>query len=486
MSVFMSPPTKYLCIAVNCSSRFHAFSKLIASLKTSCERSVGTRYQHWLFVLRANDRGVIETTCARSYSTCNCSLEDQTSELIMIILMLKKPSLDKNLLKNYRPISNLPFLSKILEKVVLHKLLSHLQENNLSNPFQSAYRSGCSTETVLLRIVNDILSALDNDNISVLLLLDLSAAFDTLDHQILLSRLNSVFGIQSTALQWFHSYLSDRYQSTSVNNSSSSPSQLMFGVPQGSVLGPILFVLYTAPLSDIIANHSVNHQLFADDTQLQKSSPLNEVTNLTKELNACTDNIKTWMTENQLKLNDDKTEALLFPFSSSLKPSTVPLPDSITLGSHNIPFSNSARNLGFILDSKLFTKKHIIKICQTAYFELKRISSIRRFLTEDATKTLVTSYILSRLDYCNCLLMGTPNSVIQPLQKIQNFAARLVLLAPRHHHATPLLEKLHWLPISERIKYKVACMCFSAINGSGPAYLSDGGGDSSVVRAPDS
>ena len=117
------------------------------------------------------------------------------------------------------------------------------------------------------------------------------------------------------------------------------------GVPQVSVLGPILFFLYTTPLSDIIASHSVNHQLFADDTQLQKSVPLSELTNLTKELNACTDDIKTWMTENQLKLNDDKTEALLFPaFSSSLKPSTVSLPDSITLGSHNIPFSDSARN----------------------------------------------------------------------------------------------------------------------------------------------
>ena len=127
------------------------------------------------------------------------------------------------------------------------------------------------------------------------------------------------------------------------------------------------------------------------------------------------------MTENQLKLNDDKTEALLFPFSSSLKLSTVSLPDSITLGSHNIPFSDSARNLGFILDSKLSIKKHVIKICQTAYFELKRVSSIRRFLTEDASKTLVTSYFLSRLDYCNCLFMGTPNSVIQPVQKILNF-----------------------------------------------------------------
>ena len=178
------------------------------------------------------------------------------------------------------------------------------------------------------------------------------------------------------------------------------------------------------------------------------------------------------MTENQLKLNDDKIEALLFPFSSSLRPSIGSLPDSITLGSHNIPFSDSARNLGFILDSKLSMKRHVIKICQTAYFELKRISSIRRFLTEDAAKTLVTSYILSRLDYCNCLLMGIPNSVFQPLQKIQNFAARLVLLAPRHQHSAPLLKKLHWLPILECIKYKVACMYFNAINGSGPAYLS--------------
>ena len=189
----------------------------------------------------------------------------------------------------------------------------------------------------------------------------------------------------------------------------------MYGVPQGSVLGAILFVLYITPLSDIIANHSVNHQLFADDIQLQKSTPLSEVTNLTKELNACTDDIKTRMTENQLKLNDDQTEALFFPFSYSLKPSTVSLPYSITLGSHKIPFSDSARNLGFILDSKLSMKKHVIKICQTAYFELKRIISIRGSLTEDATRTLVTSYILSRLDYCNCLLMGTPNSVIQPL-----------------------------------------------------------------------
>ena len=111
--------------------------------------------------------------------------------------------------------------------------------------------------------------------------------------------------------------------------------------------------------------------------------------------------------------------------------------DKVVTAVVSVDASDSARSLGFILDSKLSVKEHIIKICQTAYFELKRISSIHRFLTEDAAKTLVTSCILSRLDYCNCLLMGTRNSVIQPLQKIQNFAARLVLLTPHHHYFSP-------------------------------------------------
>ena len=139
------------------------------------------------------------------------------------------------------------------------------------------------------------------------------------------------------------------------------------------------------------------------------------------------------MAENQLKLNDCKT-ALLFPFSSSLKPSTVSRPDSVTLG--NIPFSDSASNLGVILDSNLSTKKHVIKVVKLLISSLKALIQSAGF-----SLTLVTSHILSRLDYCNCLLMGTPNSVIQPLQKIHNFAARLVLLTPRHHHSTPLLEK---------------------------------------------
>ena len=244
----------------------------------------------------------------------------------------------------------------------------------------------------------------------------------------------------------------------------------MFGVPQGSILGPVLFVLYTTLLSDIIANHSVNHQLFADNTQLQKSTPPNDVQSLTHGLKSCTDDIKAWMCNNQLKLNEDKTEAILF--STPSLSSYHCLPSSIMVGTHEILFSDKVRSLGFILDSNLTVKQHVIKICQTAYYELKRISSIRRYLTEDAAKQLVTSCVLSRLDYCNSLLMGTPNSVIQPMQKVQNTAARLILRAPHHQNFTPLVQQLHWLPVSEQTKYKTACLSYNEITGSAPSYLS--------------
>ena len=177
---------------------------------------------------------------------------------------------------------------------------------------------------------------MDEDKISVLL--DLSAAFDTIDHQILLSRLETVFGIRSTALQWFRSYLLDRNQCIVVNNSASSSSPVMFGVPQGSVLGPVLFVLYTIPLSDIIANHLVNHQLFADDTQLQKSTTPNNVQSLPHDLQSCTDDIKAWMCNNQFKLKEDKTEAILFSTPLS---SCHCLSSSIMVGTREILFSDS-------------------------------------------------------------------------------------------------------------------------------------------------
>ena len=377
--------------------------------------------------------------------------------------------MDPNNLKNYRPISNLPFLSKLLEKTVLCQLQDHLKSNDLYSPFQSAYRTGHSTETALTHVTNDLLAKMDDGKISMVVLLDLSAAFDTIDHEILLARLQSYFGVDGTALAWLRSYITGRMQFVSVLGYDSEPVPLSFGVPQGSVLGPVLFIMYTKPLSDLIAKHPVKHQSFADDTQLNTSFDSCNIDSAIEIIQHCTNDIQSWMVQNKLQLNEGKTEALLVSTSTSDKD----LPTSIQIGSSVVPFVKSVRNLGVILDRRLSMKEHINKVCQMAYWELRRISSIRQYLTEDAAKTLVVSLVLSRLDYGNCLLAGVPECLLHKLKKIQNASARLILKSSRQEHTKPLLKSLHWLPISDRITYKLSCMCYNSVTASTPQYLAD-------------
>ena len=183
--------------------------------------------------------------------------------------ILKKSSLDKKVFKNYRPVSNLNFISKILERVVAVKLQTHLDEAGLMTAIQSAHRKHHSTESALLNIHNDILLNMAKGSLTALTLLDLSAAFDTIDHTILLDRLNVYYGISELALGWFKSYLSGMTHSLKVGSTLSHPAALQCGVPQAPVLGPILFSLYTNPISSIIHSHSsINYHFYADDTQL--------------------------------------------------------------------------------------------------------------------------------------------------------------------------------------------------------------------------
>ena len=172
----------------------------------------------------------------------------------------KTSSLDKEIFKNYRPVSNLNFISKILERVVAVQLQTHLDEAGLMTPFQSVYRKHHSTESAHLNIHNDILLNMAKGSLTVLTLLDLSTMFNTIDHTILLDRLNLYYGISELALGWFKSYLSGRTHSVKVGCTLSHPAALQYGVPQGSVLGPILFSLYTNLISSIIHSHSsINH-----------------------------------------------------------------------------------------------------------------------------------------------------------------------------------------------------------------------------------
>ena len=385
--------------------------------------------------------------------------------------LLKKLSLDPEIFKNFRPVSNLSFLSKIIEKVVANRLIKHLRENGLQDLLQSAYKPGHSTESALLKVQNDILTALDNKSGVFLALIDLSAAFDTVDHQILLSFLKDTIGIENSALDWFASYLDGRTQRISIDKELSDLTELLFGVPQGSVLGPLKFCVYTLPIGAIIKSHGLSYHIYADDTQVYMSFDIKQPHDALAKLNACLSDIRSWMIKNRLKINDDKTEFLIIgsPHTHSKLDGNLKL----SVGNATIKPSVSARNLGVQFNSQMSMENQVTNICKSTHYHLRNIGAIRNVLTDDTAAQLVHSLISSRLDYCNSLLIGLPDAQLRRLQKIQNHAARMVSRTRKFDHIQPVLQKLHWLPVRARINFKVDLLTYKALNGQAPEYIRD-------------
>ena len=221
--------------------------------------------------------------------------------------LLKKSGLDATNVRSYRPISNLSVVSKLLERLVAQQLIDYLKTADLLPQYQSAYRPFHSTETAVLHVLSEILTAVDRGDVAALILLDLSAAFDTVDHDILLRRLQYSYGVNRSANRWFRSYLYGRTQNVRLGSITSSIIHLICCVPQGSVLGPILFVLYTADLVRLVERHSLQVHLYADDTQVFGYCPPRDVNAMQAPLTACLDDVALWMRSNRLQLNTDKT-----------------------------------------------------------------------------------------------------------------------------------------------------------------------------------
>ena len=393
----------------------------------------------------------------------------------LVTPLLKKDDLDPEVLKNYRPVSNLSFLSKVLERVVAARLTNYMTINQLHEPMQSAYRACHSTETALVRVQNDILRTLDQGGAAILVLLDLSAAFDTIDHSILLSRMESVLGVKGSALQWFKSYLLGRKQRIKINDDFSENQEILWSVPQGSVLGALLFLIYIIPLAQLIRTYGLNNHGYADDTQLCLSFKKTSVNAIVKSeilnLEKCLCDISVWMSQNKLKLNNDKTEIILFGSKKHLAELNI---KSLSVAGTDVSVaSEPVRNLGAMFDSQLIMAPHVKSVVKKSSFHLRKIGKARRVLTEDATKTVMQSLVMSRLDYCNALLIVIQQDLIAKMQRLQNSAARIVSRTRKYEHITPVLIKLHWLPIKFRIQFKVLLLVYKALNGLAPKYIKE-------------
>ena len=295
--------------------------------------------------------------------------------------------------------------------------------------------------------------------------MDYSSAFDTVDHSLLLLVLKNVFNINDSPLLWIKSYLADRFVYVSLNHSSSIPSTSTYGVPQGSILGPLLFILYVSELSNIISSHNLNSLSYADDSHLYACFDQSSLKTTMSSISTCLTSIENWSTSMSLKLNPSKFELIYFDRVGKLTK------DSCNFSSNVIEPSNHIRSLGFIFDSKLTLSNQICSVTKCSYFHLQRIRQLLPYLDDPSLHLLVSALILSRIDYCNSLYYGLPENTLKPLNKVFNFAVRLVSRSPQYTHITPSLILLHWLPIKYRIIFKVSLMMFKLKNNFSPTYL---------------
>lgn len=385
--------------------------------------------------------------------------------------LIKKPDSDASDPRSYRPISNLSVVSKLLERTVFGQLCDYLTKADLLPRLQSAYRAHHSTETAVLKVLTDILHAVDGGDLSVLALLDLSAAFDTVDHDILLKRLQISFGIGGVALDWFRSYLTGRVEHVRRGALRSASKVVRYGVPQGSVLGPLLFILYTADLISLIEEHGFRPHLYADDTQIQGSCSPDSASHLQSTLSECLDAVFNWMRANRLQLNTAKTEILWC--STSRRRHQLPTA-AVRAGSDHVTPSSTVRDLGIFIDSDVAMKSHVSRTVSGCFAVLRQLRSIRRSVSDAVFQTLVVSLVMPRLDYGNATLAGLPDYQYRRLQSVLNAAARLIHRSKRSEHITPLLRDLHWLRSRERIDFKLAVLVYRCLHGLAPRYLSDG------------
>ena len=371
---------------------------------------------------------------------------------------------DTENVENYRPISLLCIISKILEKVVAIQLIDFLEKNRLLCNEQHGFRPSLSTETALLKITNKIYENIENKKISLLLLLDLSKAFDSVHHRILMTKLAKV-NIDSF---WFENYLCGRIQTVKVGSTSSSPREVTFGVPQGSVLGPLLFLIYINDLPQFIRDCLL--VLYADDTQILISGDIDKIQELLKKAENILISAKHFFNSNGLLLNENKTKFIIFGSNQYL--SRIPEQTSINFNNVILTVSQKAKNVGVVMDSGMTFNFHIDELQRKVNRTLIYLNRVWERFEQESRTMVVQSLVLSVLNYCHSVWGSTNKTQMSRVKRLQNFAARVAVGGvKKHDHVTPLFDRLGWLRMDAKFVFDICLLVFKIKNKILPEWL---------------
>ncbi len=330
---------------------------------------------------------------------------------------------------NYQPVSILPVLSKVLEKIAHEQVYAHLRTSNYLSDRQSGFRKGYSTTTCLIDFLDNIYNNIENGVVSGVLFLDLKKAFNYVHHRILLCKLRSA-GLTEASVNWFSSYLTHHTQYTKVNNTLSDMKEVRYGVPQGSILGPLLFIIFINDLSDhiMVDDYSTCH-LYADDTAITIRATNNEElhTRLQQKLNATA----RWMKRNLLTVNTTKTKLMFFGTNHTL--SNID-PPNIVSNKEGIEIVDTYKYLGVMLDSKLTFTHHVTYLRKKSISRVKMLGKVRPMVDQSIALTIYKTIISPLFDYADVVFDCLSQQDSDRLQRIQNWALRIILQAdPRTH-----------------------------------------------------
>lgn len=383
-----------------------------------------------------------------------------------IIIPLPKKTAPEEL-KDLRPISILPTLSKIIERVLEGQLRIHLEINQVIPEMQSGFKSGHSCTTALLHVMDDVISATDQDKLTILVLLDYSKAFDTIKHKILLSLLHYI-GLGPDAVTLFSNYLSKRYQAVSLRGQLSGFREIESGVPQGSILGPILFSIYISAFPFVL--HACQYHFYADDCQLYMSFEPNQLANACQQINNDLQKLANISKEHSLMLNAGKSAFMLFGKRNYINYAKEHV--NIKIDNEMLPLVDSVKSLGLTLDPTLRFSKHISKCLQGAYCNLRLIYQNRHILNNKIKTILCNSLVLSKVEYCDSVYgFCLDYRDINRIQKLQNACLRLIFGIRKYERISHKLKDIGWLNMKNRRILHCNCLYHKIIITKTPPYL---------------